>query len=81
MYLTIVTAESAKITDYGIFGTFGDLLRLSKMLVQHINSTEIGETFEIDSDYSTANQAVLRFTVKDDEFDPSEPDKMGWSKK
>jgi hypothetical protein len=81
MYLTIVTAESPKITDYGIFGSSADLARLSDILAACLEGSKVGDTIKVDSKYSNTNEAVLIIKVKSNSFDPSEPDDFSWAKK
>ena len=80
-YLTIVTAELPGITDYGIFGSLINLSQLSDQLENGVKAAATGDIIKIDSEYSSSNEAVLIMKIRDDGFDPSEPDDFAWAKK
>ena len=81
MYLKIVTSELPQFNDDGIYGTLPDLQRLSKLIEESIGKSEPGDTLVIDKEYSNSNETVLSLIVRDDGFDPSEPDDFAWAKK
>lgn len=81
MYLTIVTSESPKITDYGIFGSLSDLKRHSDLTSEKIKNSKPDIVLQIDTEYSDENEAILLFEIKNDGFDPSVADDFAWAKK
>ena len=81
MYLTIVTSNEAKITDYGIFGSLMDLERLADIIKDKLKSSSVGNVFQLDSEYSKINEARLVFEVKEENFDPASADDFLWLNK
>ncbi len=81
MYLTVVTSNEAKITDYGIFGSLIDLERLANIIRDKLKDSDVGNVFQIDSEYSKSNEAKLVFEIKEENFDPASADNFLWLNK
>lgn len=81
MYLTVITSEEPQITDYGLFGSKDDLIRLSEIIEVRLKRSKVGDIVIIDSEYSITNEAVLRMEIKEDGFDPTRADDFAWAKK
>ncbi|MDQ3710914.1 MAG: hypothetical protein M3388_01640 [Acidobacteriota bacterium] len=81
MYLTVVTSNETKITDYGIFGSLVDLERLANIIKEKLIDSTVGNVFQIDSEYSKSNEAKLVFEIREKNFDPASADNFLWLNK
>ena len=73
-YLEIMTWNGAGIDDHSIHGKLSDLLRLSKLIRQGLESASAGSAFEIGEEYVEGTQFRLRFEVRAEGFDPASVD-------
>jgi hypothetical protein len=75
-YLKVVTWHEPRITEEDIRGTQIDIRRLAELIERGLVSVDVGQSFEIDTDYSPRNEFRLRLHVREDEFDPASADPM-----
>jgi hypothetical protein len=75
-YLKVITWDKAVISGDDITGTLDDLRRLSDLVRQHLENATPGDIFEIDKEYGPNNEFKLRFEIREDGFDPAEPDPL-----
>lgn len=75
-YLKIVTWDEPLITEHDIRGAFDDLMRLAELTRAQLENAQPGDVFEIDKEYAANNEFKLRFEVREDGFDPAEPDPL-----
>jgi hypothetical protein len=75
-YLKLVTWNAPVITPHDIRGTFEDFRRLSSLTREKIAHAFPGDRVEIDKEYSSGNEAILLFEVREDSFDPASGDPL-----
>jgi hypothetical protein len=75
-YLKVVTWHKPLITQEDIRGTQSDIRRLADLLQRGLANADVGQSFDIDADFSPQNEFRLRLHVREDEFDPASADPM-----
>jgi hypothetical protein len=70
-YLKIMTWQEPIITDSYIGGTLNNLLELSNIIVDKLNTVKVGQTFKIMDAYSEKSTFTLLFIIMADDFIPS----------
>ena len=75
-YLKVVTWHEPLITQEDIRGTQSDIRRLAELIARGLATADVGQSIDIDGDYSSQNEFRLRLHVREDEFDPASADPM-----
>ena len=75
-YLKVVTWHEPLITEEDIRGTQIDIRRLADLIERGLASADVGQSFDIDTDYSPRNEFRLHLHVREDGFDPASADPM-----
>ena len=79
MYLELLTCAEPSINDHFIGGPIEDLMKFANMIDQKLASSKPSDVFEIGQDFAPTSEFVIEFRVREDGFDPSEPDEMLWA--
>ncbi len=79
MSLTFQTWDKPVIVERGIYGGLNDFKRLATIVRDHLAQTAPENLFTIGDDYGTGSEAVLRFEVQGDDFDPADADRCEWA--
>jgi hypothetical protein len=70
-YLKIMTWDEPTVTDKYIAGSLPDLLQLSEIINDKVNSVSVGQAVKILAEYSLNSTATLLFIIMSDDFIPS----------
>jgi hypothetical protein len=70
-YLKIMTWHERLISENAIAGTLDDLLVLSKMIREKLNTYGAGEVMKVFKEYAEASTSSLLFIIMPDNFRPS----------
>jgi hypothetical protein len=73
-YLKTVTWHEPLITKDDIQGTQSDIQRLADLIAKRLVTSDAGQIFKIDTEYSQQNEFHLHFEVREDGFDPASAD-------
>jgi hypothetical protein len=76
-YLKIITLEDETcITSRAIGGSIADLRHLRNIIAEKLNKLHPGDTFNIDKEFGSNNEATAKFFVMSDGFDPVSMDEL-----
>lgn len=75
-YLKLTTWNEPIITADDIRGTFEDFRRLSKLTKQKLENASVGDSFVIDTEYSSKNEAKILFEIEAEDFDAAKADPL-----
>ena len=81
MYLKIMTWAEAGINDKSINGSLADLLRLSELIKNKLETSDAGDSVIISSEYAETCDYKIRLNIMPHDFDPASPDPMEWADK
>ena len=68
--------DKSIITESYIGGTIHDLKELEKIISDKLDTTGIGQTFNIDKDFRIENTVTAKFFVMSNDFDPVSMDEL-----
>ncbi len=71
-----MTWHEALITADDILGTQADIHRLADLIESRLVESDAGQSFTIDTEYSSKNEFHLHFYVREEGFDPAAADPM-----
>ena len=76
-YLKIITLDGeSSITPHAIGGSIADLRYLRNIVAEKLIKSQPGDTFNIDKEFGSNNEATAKFFVMSDNFDPVSMDEL-----
>jgi len=75
-HLTVITGRESFITPNDIRGTQPHIYRLADLIEKRLVPSTAGQSFKIDTEYSSQNEFHLHFDVREDGFDPASADPL-----